>query len=113
KLAGCPVRILCSPVQKNGRVDAAVLYAARVAGVQRVFKIGGAQAVAALAYGTESVPKVDKIYGPGSTWVTEAKTQVDRDPEGAARYYPAGPSEVLMIADDAANPAFVAADLLS
>lgn len=113
QLAGCPVRIMCSPVQKNGRVDAAVLYAARVAGVQRVFKMGGAQAVAALAYGTETVPKVDKIYGPGSTWVTEAKTQVDRDPDGAARDYPAGPSEVLVIADESANPAFVAADLLS
>jgi histidinol dehydrogenase len=113
RLAGCKTRILCSPVQANGRVDAAVLYAARVAGVERVFKLGGAQAVAAMAYGTESVPKVDKIYGPGNTWVTEAKAQVDRDPAGAARDYPAGPSEVLVIADASANPAFVAADLLS
>ena len=92
--------ILCSPVQATGRVDAAVLYAARVAGVQRVFKLGGAQAIAAMAYGTESVPKVDKIFGPGNAWVTEAKAQVDRDPAGAARDYPAGPSEVLVIADD-------------
>jgi len=90
-----------------------VLYAARVCGVQRVFKLGGAQAIAAMAYGTKSVPKVDKVFGPGNTWVTEAKAQVDRDPAGAARDYPAGPSEVLVIADERANPAFVAADLLS
>jgi histidinol dehydrogenase len=113
RLAGCTTRVMCSPVQANGRVDAAVLYAARVAGVQRVFKLGGAQAIAAMAYGTESVPKVDKIFGPGNTWVTEAKAQVDRDPAGAARDYPAGPSEVLVIADANANPQFVAADLLS
>jgi histidinol dehydrogenase len=113
RLAGCATRVLCSPVQANGRVDAAVLYAARVAGVGRVFKLGGAQAIAAMAYGTESVPKVDKIFGPGNTWVTEAKAQVDRDPAGAARDYPAGPSEVLVIADQTANPAFVASDLLS
>ena len=78
-----------------------------------MFKLGGAQAIAAMAYGTESVPKVDKIFGPGNTWVTEAKAQVDRDPAGAARDYPAGPSEVLVIADAGANPAFIAADLLS
>lgn len=113
RIAGCATRVLCSPVQSTGRVDAAVLYAARVAGVERVFKVGGAQAVAAMAYGTESVPKVDKIFGPGNTWVTEAKTQVDRDPAGAARDYPAGPSEVLVIADAGANAAFVASDLLS
>jgi histidinol dehydrogenase len=113
RLAGCETRVLCSPVQADGRVDAAVLYAARVSGVQRVFKVGGAQAIAALAYGTATVPKVDKIFGPGSQWVTEAKAQVDRDPAGAARDYPAGPSEVLVIADGAANAAFVASDLLS
>src|SRR5690606_2581245 len=96
-----------------GRVESAVLDAARTAVVQRVFKLGGAQAVAALAYGTESVPKVEKIFGPGNTWVTEAKAQVDRDPAGAARDFPAGPSEVLVIADDTANAAFVASDLLS
>jgi histidinol dehydrogenase len=100
-------------VQANGRVDAAVLYAARVAGVERVFKLGGAQAIAAMAYGTETVPKVDKIFGPGNTWVTEAKAQVDRDPFGAARDFPAGPSEVLVIADAGANAEFVASDLLS
>ena len=113
RIAACKTRILCSPAQASGRVDSAVLYAARVAGVQRVFKLGGAQAIAAMAYGTKSVPKVDKVFGPGNTWVTEAKAQVDRDPAGAARDYPAGPSEVLVIADERANPAFVAADLLS
>jgi histidinol dehydrogenase len=113
RLAGCPTRVLCSPPQADGRVDPAVLYAALVSGVQRVFKLGGAQAIAALAYGTETVPKVDKVFGPGSVWVTEAKAQVDRDPYGAARDYPAGPSEVLVIADATANAEFVAADLLS
>jgi histidinol dehydrogenase len=113
RLAGCPTRILCTPPQADGRADPAVLYAALVSGVQRVFKLGGAQAIAALAYGTETVPKVDKVFGPGSVWVTEAKAQVDRDPYGAARDYPAGPSEVLVIADASANPVFVAADLLS
>jgi histidinol dehydrogenase len=113
RLAGCSTRLLCSPAQADGRADPAVLYAAQVSGVRRVFKLGGAQAIAALAYGTETVPKVDKVFGPGSVWVTEAKAQVDRDPYGAARDYPAGPSEVLVIADASANPAFVAADLLS
>jgi histidinol dehydrogenase len=113
RLAGCATRLMCSPAQADGRVSPAVLYAARVAGVERVFKLGGAQAIAAMAYGTQSVPKVDKIFGPGNTWVTEAKAQVDRDPEGAARDYPAGPSEVLVIADAGANAVFVAADLLS
>jgi len=113
KLAGCETRILCSPPQRNGRVDPAVLFAARVAGVTRVFRVGGAHAIAAMAYGTESVPKVYKIFGPGNTWVTAAKDLVDADPGGAARDYPAGPSEVLVIADDGANPAFVASDLLS
>lgn len=112
-LAGCPVRILCSPPRKDGSVDPAVLYAARVANVGRVFRLGGAQAIAAMAYGTESVPKVEKVFGPGNAWVTEAKAQVDRDPRGAARDLPAGPSEVLVIADGNANPEFVAADLLA
>jgi histidinol dehydrogenase len=113
RLAGCPTRVMCSPAQASGRVDAAVLFAARISGIERVFKLGGAQAVAALAYGTATVPKVDKIFGPGNPWVTEAKDQADRDPDGAARDYPAGPSEVLVIADRHANPKFVAADLLS
>jgi histidinol dehydrogenase len=113
RLAGCTTRVLCSPVQRNGELDAAVLYAARVAGVERIFKVGGAQAVAAMAYGTETIPKVDKIFGPGSTWVTAAKALVDRDPAGAARDFPAGPSEVMVIADRTADARFVAADLLS
>ncbi len=112
-LAGCRTRLLCTPPQSDGRADPGVLTAARSCGVQQVFKLGGAQAIAAMAYGTESVPKVDKVFGPGSTWVTAAKAQVAQDPLGAARDLPAGPSEVLVIADDAANPAFVAADLLS
>jgi len=113
RLAGCPVRILCSPPRADGSVDPAVLYAAQTSGIAHVFKIGGAQAIAAMAYGTASVPKVDKVFGPGSVWVTEAKAQVERDPEGAARDYPAGPSEVLVIADARARADFVAADLLS
>ena len=112
-LAGCRTRLLCTPPQSDGRADPGVLTAARSCGVQQVFKLGGAQAIAAMAYGTESVPKVDKVFGPGSTWVTAAKAQVAQDPLGAARDLPAGPSEVLVIADDTANPAFVAADLLS
>ncbi len=112
-LAGCRTRLLCTPPQADGRADPAVLTAARSCGVQRVFKLGGAQAIAAMAYGTESVPKVQKVFGPGSTWVTAAKAQVAQDPLGAARDLPAGPSELLVIADDTANPAFVAADLLS
>lgn len=113
KLAGCSLRVLCCPPRPDGLIDAAVLHAARLTGVDRVFKVGGAQAIAAMAYGTRTIPKVDKIFGPGNAWVTEAKTQVDLDPDGAARDYPAGPSEVLVIGDETANPEFVAADLLS
>lgn len=113
RLAGCSLRVLCCPPRPDGRIDAAVLYAARLTGVDRVFKVGGAQAIAAMAYGTGTIPKVDKIFGPGNAWVTEAKTQVDRDPDGAARDYPAGPSEVLVIGDETASAEFVAADLLS
>jgi histidinol dehydrogenase len=113
RLAGCPTRVLCSPPRADGLLDAAVLYAARTAGITRIFKIGGAQAIAAMAYGTATVPKVDKVFGPGNVYVTEAKAQVDQDPEGAARDYPAGPSEVLVVADGSARAEFVAADLLS
>jgi len=112
-LAGCPRRILCTPPQKNGRADPAVLTAARYCGIDEVYLAGGAQAVAAMAYGTETVPAVDKIYGPGNAWLTEAKLQVSRDPDGAALDLPAGPSEVLVIADGRADAEFVAADLLS
>jgi histidinol dehydrogenase len=113
RLVGCPTRVLCSPPRADGSLDPAVLYAARTADITRIFKIGGAQAIAAMAYGTSAVPKVDKVFGPGNVYVTEAKAQVDRDPEGAARDYPAGPSEVLVVADGSAHAEFVAADLLS
>ena len=112
-LAGCPTRVLCSPPRSDGRVDPAVLYAAGVCGISTVVRAGGAQAIAAMAYGTETVPRVDKVFGPGNAWVTEAKEQAAADHRGAARDLPAGPSEVLVIADEMAEPAFVAADLLS
>jgi histidinol dehydrogenase len=112
-IAGCPTRILCTPPQADGRADAAVLAAASRAGVTEIYKIGGAQAIAAMAYGTESVPKVCKIFGPGNAWVTSAKTLVSIDAHGAAIDMPAGPSEVMVIADDAASVEFVASDLLS
>jgi histidinol dehydrogenase len=113
RIAGCPQVVLCSPARPDGRCDPAVLYAARVIGAHRVFKLGGAQAIAAMAYGTASVPRCDKLFGPGNAWATEAKLQVSIDPQGAAIDMPAGPSEVLVIADAQADPAFVAADLLS
>jgi histidinol dehydrogenase len=112
-IAGCREVVLCSPARADGRCDEAVLYVARITGVHKVFKLGGAQAIAAMAYGTASVPKCDKLFGPGNSWVTEAKLQVSGDPDGAAIDMPAGPSEMLVIADADANPAFVAADLLS
>ena len=113
RIAGCREVVLCSPARADGSCDEAVLFTARLVGVHRVFKLGGAQAIAAMAYGTESVPRCDKLFGPGNAWVTEAKLQVSSDPDGAAIDMPAGPSEVLVIADAQANPVFVAADLLS
>ena len=113
RIAGCPTRIICTPPRPDGTADPAVLTIASLCGVRRVFKLGGAQAIAAMAYGTQSVPKVDKVFGPGSSWVTAAKLQVANDPEGAALDLPAGPSEVLVIADTAARAEFVAADLLA
>lgn len=112
RLAGCREVVLCTPPRKDGSADPAVLVAAQLTGVTRVFKLGGAQAIAALAYGTTSVPKCDKIFGPGNSYVTEAKQQVAQS-GAAAIDMPAGPSEVLVIADAGADPAFVAADLLS
>ena len=112
-IAGCPTRVLCTPPRPDGTADPAVIVAATRAGVRDIYKIGGAQAVAAMAYGTESVPRVLKIFGPGNAWVTAAKSLVSGAADGAAIDMPAGPSEVLVIADDAANPEFVAADLLS
>jgi len=113
RIAGCREVVMCSPARADGTCDEAVLFTARTVGVHRVFKLGGAQAIAAMAYGTGSVPRCDKLFGPGNAWVTEAKLQVSGDPEGAAIDMPAGPSEVLVIADADANPVFVAADLLS
>jgi histidinol dehydrogenase len=112
-IAGCPKIILCTPPRKDGSADPAVLVAASRAGVAGIYKVGGAQAIAAMAYGTESIPKVCKIMGPGNAWVTSAKSIVSADPEGAAIDMPAGPSEVLVIGDANASPEFIAADLLS
>ena len=113
RLAGCASRAIACPPAKDGRVQPAVLVAAQLCGVDTVYKMGGAQAIAAFAFGTETVRKVDKIFGPGSAWVTAAKQIVAADPAGAAIDLPAGPSEVLVIADDAADAGFVAADLLA
>lgn len=110
-LAGCREILLCSPPTRDGKIPAPVLYAAREAGITRAYRIGGAQAIAAMAYGTASVPRVDKIFGPGNQYVTCAKQLVAR--EGVAMDMPAGPSELAVLADAGAPPAFVAADLLS
>lgn len=111
KIAGCKDIILCTPPDSKGKIHPAILFAARLAGVDRIFKAGGVQAIAAMAYGTESIPKVYKIFGPGNQYVTAAKQLVSlRD---VAIDMPAGPSEVEVLADDSANPVFVAADLLS
>lgn len=112
-LAGCEDIVMCSPPGKDGEIADEVLAAAALCGVTRVFRAGGAQAVAAMAYGTDTVPRCAKIFGPGNAWVTEAKQQVSADPDGAAIDMPAGPSEVLVIADGGADPAAVAWDLLS
>lgn len=109
--AGCPEIILCTPPDRNGKVNPAILFAAKTAGVSRIFTIGGSQAIAAMAYGTESVPKVSKIFGPGNSYVTAAKQLVSL--KDVAIDMPAGPSEVAVIADENARPAFIAADLLS
>jgi histidinol dehydrogenase len=112
-LAACPRRVLCSPPRPGGEIDPAVLVAARRSGVDEVYKVGGVQAIAAMAYGTESLPRVDKVFGPGNAWVTAAKSLIAADMSAAAVDMAAGPSEVLVIADASANPGFVAADLLS
>lgn len=111
KVAGCKEIVLCTPPNKEGKIHPAILYAAQVSGVSKIFKAGGVQAIGALAYGTESVPKVYKIFGPGNQYVMAAKQQVSL--HDVAIDMPAGPSEVEVIADETANPAFVAADLLS
>ncbi len=112
-IAGCPVRILCTAPRPNGTADPGVLVAARKAGASQVFKVGGAQAIAAMAYGTASVPKCDKVFGPGNAWVTAAKLLVANDAAGAAADLPAGVTEVMVIADDSARADFIAADLLA
>ena len=113
KIAQCAQVIVCTPVRSNGEADPAVLVAAKLCGISNVFKLGGAQAVAAMAFGTETIPRCDKIFGPGNSYVTQAKQQVSMMQDGPAIDMPAGPSEVLVIADAGANPAFVASDLLS
>lgn len=113
QLAGCPEVVLCTPPRADGSADPAVLAAAAECGIERVFVVGGAQAVAAMAYGTESVPRCDKLFGPGNAWVTEAKRQVSMAEGGPGIDLPAGPSEVAVVADAGADPEFVAADLLS
>lgn len=110
-IAGCKNIILCTPPRRDGTIHPAILFAARIAGVTQIFKIGGAQAIAAMAYGTETVPKTDKIFGPGNQYVTAAKQLVSLN--DVAIDMPAGPSEVEVLADESCNPAFVAADLLS
>ena len=111
RLAGCKHITLCTPCDKNGKLNSAILYTAHLIGIQNIFKVGGAQAIAAMAYGTETVPQVYKIFGPGNQYVTNAKQLVNK--EGIAIDMPAGPSEVAVLADDSAIPAFVASDLLS
>jgi len=113
KLAGCAEIVLATPPRADGRADPLILVAAKLCGVDRVVKLGGAQAIAALAYGTATIPRCAKLFGPGNSWVTLAKLEVAADPDGAAIDMPAGPSEVLVIADDSADAEFVAADLLA
>lgn len=111
KIAGCSEIILCTPPDSNGAINPAILYTASVVGVTKIFKVGGAQAIAAMAYGTKTVPSVNKIFGPGNQFVTKAKELAQQ--KGVAIDMPAGPSEVLVIADETCNPTFVASDLLS
>ena len=111
QIAKCKKVVLCTPVQKDGSINATILYAAKRVGIKEIYKIGGAQAIGAMAYGTNSIPKVDKIYGPGNQYVTKAKEIIQQ--QGVAIDLPAGPSEILVVADDTAKPDFIAADLLS
>lgn len=113
RVAGCARRVIFTPPDKQGNANAAVLVAARMCGVKDVYKVGGAQAIAAMAYGTESIPRVDKIFGPGNAWVTAAKMAVSTDPQGCVCDMPAGPSEIMVVADESADAELVASDLLS
>lgn len=112
-VAGCPLKVLCTPPNRYGQIDPHLLVAARLCEIDTIYPIGGAQAIAAMAYGTETIKKMDKLFGPGNSYVTEAKTLVAADPSGAAIDMPAGPSEVMVLADNQANPDFVAADLMA
>jgi histidinol dehydrogenase len=112
-IAACPVRIMCTAPARDGAAHPAILVAARKAGIEQVFKVGGAQAIAAMAYGTATIPECDKVFGPGNAWVTAAKLLVAQDVEGAAADLPAGVTEVMVIADESARADFVAADLLA
>ncbi len=111
RLAGCKEIFICTPPQKDGKVHPAILYVAKLLGISKIFRVGGAQAIAAMAYGTETIPKVYKIFGPGNQWVTQAKKIIQQ--EGISIDMPAGPSELAIYADETAIPAYVAADLLS
>ena len=111
KIAGCKDIIIATPPKKDGSIDKAILYAASLIGIDNILCVGGAQSIAAMAYGTKSVPKVDKIFGPGNSFVTEAKQQVSQ--HGCAIDMPAGPSEVMVVIDKTSNPSFVASDMLS
>lgn len=111
KLAGCEETVLCTPPDSEGKINPAILFAAKLTGIKNIFKVGGAQAIAAMAYGTKTIPSVYKIFGPGNQYVTKAKQLVNM--EGTAIDMPAGPSEVLVLADKYADPSFVAADLIS
>ncbi len=113
RLAACPQIVMCTPPRPDGSADPSVLVAAQACGIDTVFLLGGVQAIAAMAYGVGGVPRCDKLFGPGNAYVTEAKQQVAADPQGAAIDMPAGPSEVMVIADAGADAEFVAADLLS
>lgn len=113
QIAGCPMRILLSPPNQKGELNPYMLVAATICGIQSIYKLGGAQAIAAMAYGTETIPKVDKIFGPGNAWVMQAKKIVDGDVSGARQDLSAGPSEVMVIADRFASAELIAADLLS
>jgi histidinol dehydrogenase len=113
QIAQCPHVVLCTPPDARGNADPAVLYAAARCGIEHAITLGGAQSIAALAFGTESIPRCDKLFGPGNAWVTEAKRQVANAPGGPAIDLPAGPSEVLVIADRDAQPEAIAADLLA
>ncbi|MCW8108355.1 histidinol dehydrogenase [Alteromonas ponticola] len=113
QIAGCDNKVLCTPPNAQGTIAAEIAFAASLCGIEKVYLCGGAQAIAAMAFGTQTIPKVDKIFGPGNRFVTEAKQQLSQRTDGASMDMPAGPSEVLVIADDQANPEFIAADLLS